>query len=69
MANQVSNNTQIYQGAGLGPQGLMAVPVSYDEQHQQHQHAAIFLQYFLRYEINVLTMMYSIALQWYSSNI
>ena len=41
MANQVSNNNQIYQGVGPGPQGPMAVPVpvpgsvNFDEQHQQ----------------------------------
>ena len=41
MANQVSNNNQIYQGVGPGPQGPMAVPVpgpvNFDEQHQQAQ--------------------------------
>ena len=37
MANQVSNNSQKYQGAGPGPQGPMAVPVTYEEQHQQPQ--------------------------------
>ena len=39
MANQVSNNSQMYQGAGPGPQGPMALSVTYEEQHQQHQEA------------------------------
>ena len=46
MANQVSNNTQMYQGAGPGPQGPMAVPVTYEEQHQQHQQAQPFFNTF-----------------------
>ena len=35
MANQVSNNTQMYQVPG--PQGPMAVPVGFDEQNQNQQ--------------------------------
>ena len=35
MANQVSNNMQMYQGPG--PQGPTTVPVSFDEQNQQQQ--------------------------------
>ena len=46
MANQVSNNSQMYQGAGLGPHGPMALPVSYDEQHQQHQQPQPFFNTF-----------------------
>ena len=46
MANQVSNNSQMYQGAGPGPQGPMALPVSYDEQHQQHQQPQPFFNTF-----------------------
>ena len=46
MANQVSNNSQMYQGGGPGPQGHMAVPVSYEEQHQQHQQPQPFFNTF-----------------------
>ena len=46
MANQVSNNSQMYQGVGPGPQGPMAVPVTYEEQHQQHQQLQPFFNTF-----------------------
>ena len=46
MANQVSNNSQMYQGTGPGPHGLMAVPVTYEEQHQQHQESQPFFNTF-----------------------
>ena len=46
MANQVSDNSQMYQGAGPGPQGPMALPVSYDKQHQQHQQPQPFFNTF-----------------------
>ena len=46
MANQVSNNSQMYQGAGPGPQGPMAVPITYEEPHQQHQQAQPFFNTF-----------------------
>ena len=46
MANQVSNNSQMHQGAGPGPQGPMALPVSYDKQYQQHQQPQPFFNTF-----------------------
>ena len=46
MANQVSNNSQMYQGVGPGLQGPMAVPVSYEEQLQQHQQPQRFFNTF-----------------------
>ena len=46
VANQVSNNSQMYQGAGPGPQGPMALPHTYEEQHQQHQQLQSFFNTF-----------------------